>query len=85
MCRVCSSVAGSLCVLASHAWTSSLPIQELDEAARRRMPKQLFIPLPCAMARRKMVEKVFGEKGEVHSMLGTTLLDRCQAAQYMTV
>jgi hypothetical protein len=33
--------------------------QELDEAARRRMPKQLFIPLPCEAARRKMLEKVF--------------------------
>ena len=30
--------------------------EELDEAARRRMPKQLYIPLPCAEARKRMVE-----------------------------
>mmetsp|Transcript_14478 Transcript_14478/g.39206 ORF Transcript_14478/g.39206 Transcript_14478/m.39206 type:complete len:493 (-) Transcript_14478:596-2074(-) len=29
--------------------------EELDEAARRRMPKQLYIPLPCAEARRQMI------------------------------
>lgn len=31
--------------------------QELDEAARRRLPKQLYIPLPCADARRAMVTR----------------------------
>ena len=31
--------------------------EELDEAARRRMPKQLYIPLPCAEARRQMLER----------------------------
>ncbi len=31
--------------------------EELDEAARRRMPKQLYIPLPCPNARRAMVRK----------------------------
>ena len=31
--------------------------EELDEAARRRMPKQLYIPLPCPSARRAMVRK----------------------------
>ena len=31
--------------------------EELDEAARRRMPKQLYIPLPCERARRIMIEK----------------------------
>ena len=30
---------------------------ELDEAARRRMPKQLYIPLPCEDARKIMIEK----------------------------
>lgn len=29
--------------------------QELDEAARRRMPKQLYIPLPCEAARQQMI------------------------------
>ncbi len=36
-------------------------VQELDEAARRRMPKQLYIPLPCAAARRQMIERQLGE------------------------
>ncbi len=35
-------------------------MQELDEAARRRMPKQLYIPLPCAAARRQMVDRQLG-------------------------
>ena len=35
-------------------------VQELDEAARRRMPKQLYIPLPCADARRHMIERQLG-------------------------
>ena len=35
--------------------------EELDEAARRRMPKQLYIPLPCEEARRAMVAKGIAE------------------------
>ena len=35
--------------------------EELDEAARRRMPKQLYIPLPCEEARRAMVSKGIAE------------------------
>ena len=31
--------------------------EELDEAARRRMPKQLYVPLPCAAARRAMLDR----------------------------
>lgn len=34
--------------------------QELDEAARRRLPKQLYIPLPCAGARRTMLDRELG-------------------------
>ena len=34
--------------------------EELDEAARRRMPKQLYVPLPCDEARRAMVLRAFG-------------------------
>ncbi|GAX82390.1 hypothetical protein CEUSTIGMA_g9818.t1 [Chlamydomonas eustigma] len=29
--------------------------EELDDAARRRLPKQLYIPLPCPLAREQMV------------------------------
>ena len=36
-------------------------VQELDEAARRRMPKQLYIPLPCAAARRQMIDRQLGK------------------------
>eukprot|EP00210_Caulerpa_lentillifera_P008419 g8031.t1 len=35
--------------------------QELDEAARRRMPKQLYIPLPCPEARRQLVLKLMSK------------------------
>jgi SpoVK/Ycf46/Vps4 family AAA+-type ATPase len=31
--------------------------EELDEAARRRLPKQLYIPLPCPEARRQMIQR----------------------------
>ena len=43
--------------------------QELDEAARRRMPKQLYIPLPCAAARQAMVERQLGPGSSVQSAL----------------
>lgn len=33
-----------------------LAFQELDDAARRRLPKQLHVPLPCETARRDIVE-----------------------------
>lgn len=36
-------------------------MQELDEAARRRLPKQLYIPLPCPAARKAMLERELGE------------------------
>ncbi|CAD7694730.1 unnamed protein product [Ostreobium quekettii] len=34
--------------------------EELDEAARRRMPKQLYIPLPCEPARKEMILRQLG-------------------------
>lgn len=37
--------------------------EELDEAARRRLPKQLYVPLPCADARRAMLERALGLGG----------------------
>lgn len=42
--------------------------EELDEAARRRMPKQLYIPLPCDAARRTMIAK--GLKEIKHDVSG---------------
>jgi hypothetical protein len=39
-------------------------VQELDEAARRRMPKQLYIPLPCEEARRNMLLRQLGPGGK---------------------
>ena len=37
--------------------------QELDEAARRRLAKQVYIPLPCAAARRQIVTHMLGGGG----------------------
>lgn len=39
-------------------------LQELDEAARRRMPKQLYIPLPCEAARGQMLDRGLGAIAE---------------------
>lgn len=38
---------------------------ELDEAARRRLPKQLYIPLPCPNARKAMLERELGESSVI--------------------
>ncbi|KAK9838347.1 hypothetical protein WJX81_006435 [Elliptochloris bilobata] len=43
--------------------------EELDEAVRRRMPKQLYIALPCAEARRAMLERALGPEGGVRAAL----------------
>ena len=48
---------------------TSTCVQELDEAARRRLPKQLYIPLPCAHARRSMIERQLGPSSGVASAL----------------
>lgn len=50
-------------------YKGSTALQELDEAARRRMPKQLYIPLPCAEARQSMVERQLGPGSSVQSAL----------------
>ena len=42
--------------------------EELDEAARRRMPKQMYIPLPCKRAREEMVHRVL-TRGSIASQL----------------
>ena len=47
-----------------HLYTSTL-LQELDDAARRRLPKQLYISLPCGLARKEMV------RGRYSRMWGT--------------
>jgi SpoVK/Ycf46/Vps4 family AAA+-type ATPase len=39
----------------SHLLSSIISPQELDEAARRRLVKRLYIPLPDRMARRSLV------------------------------
>ncbi|KAJ9506314.1 hypothetical protein QJQ45_005068 [Haematococcus lacustris] len=43
--------------------------EELDEAARRRMPKQLYIPLPCAAARLQMIQRQLGPGSDVAATL----------------
>ena len=47
--------------------------EELDEAARRRLPKQLYIPLPCPEARRQMVQR---QLLHISSNLSTEDLDK---------
>ena len=42
--------------------------EELDEAARRRMPKQMYIPLPCEKAREEMIHRVLTH-GSIASQL----------------
>ena len=42
--------------------------EELDEAARRRMPKQMYIPLPCEKAREEMIHRVM-TNGSIASQL----------------
>ena len=50
--------------------------EELDEAARRRMPKQLYIPLPCGLARKQMVQRQLGPDGVVAASLSDSDLDK---------
>ncbi|KAF6255419.1 fidgetin-like protein 1-like protein [Scenedesmus sp. NREL 46B-D3] len=53
--------------------------EELDEAARRRMPKQLYIPLPCAEARRQLVVRQLGPDAKVAADLSDADLDKVVA------
>ena len=53
--------------------------QELDDGARRRMPKQLYIPLPCAAARRDMVLRTLSAgKGVAHNLSESDLDTLCE-------
>ena len=36
--------------------------QELDEAARRRFVKRLYIPLPCNEARKEIVDRLIRQQ-----------------------
>ncbi|KXZ44405.1 hypothetical protein GPECTOR_68g376 [Gonium pectorale] len=50
--------------------------EELDEAARRRLPKQLYIPLPCAAARKVMLMNAFKRGSEVATALSDADIDK---------
>ncbi len=53
--------------------------QELDDGARRRMPKQLYIPLPCAAARRDMILRTLSAgKGVAHNLSDSDLDMICE-------
>ena len=54
-------------------------LQELDEAARRRLPKQLYIPLPCSAARAAMVQRALGPTSSVAAHLPPDHLARIVA------
>ena len=49
--------------------------QELDDGARRRLAKQLYIPLPCAAARRAIVTNILGADASVKHALSDADLD----------
>ena len=53
--------------------------EELDEAARRRLPKQLYIPLPCDEARRQMVLRQLGPGASVAADLSDADLSKVVA------
>lgn len=56
--------------------------QELDDGARRRMPKQLYIPLPCAAARRDMILRTLSAgKGVAHSLTDADLDLICEKTE----
>jgi fidgetin-like protein 1 len=50
--------------------------QELDEAARRRLPKQLYVPLPCDAARRHMILRQLGPRSSVASSFSDSDIDK---------
>lgn len=53
--------------------------QELDDGARRRLPKQLYIPLPCAAARRDMILRTLSAgKGVAHKLSESDLDTICE-------
>ena len=49
--------------------------QELDDGARRRLAKQLYIPLPCADARRAIVTNILDADESVTHRLSDADLD----------
>lgn len=53
--------------------------EELDEAARRRMPKQLYIPLPDSDARREMVLRQLGPEGSISASLSDADVEKIVA------
>jgi len=58
--------------------------QELDDGARRRLAKQLYIPLPCAAARRDMILKTLSPAGEtavIHALTEKDLDIICEKTE----
>jgi AAA+ superfamily predicted ATPase len=49
--------------------------QELDDGARRRLSKQLYIPLPCPRARRAMIANILNADASVAHALSDADLD----------
>ena len=49
--------------------------QELDEAARRRLAKQVYIPLPCSAARRQIVSHLLRDEASCKHTLSAGDLD----------
>lgn len=75
----CVAVLQGLYYCSDYAHYLCMPAQELDEAARRRMPKQLYIPLPCEEAREQMILRQLGPAGTVPSDLSAADLAKVVA------
>jgi SpoVK/Ycf46/Vps4 family AAA+-type ATPase len=56
-----------------------MPLQELDEAARRRMVKRLYIPLPDSAARRTLVQRLMSS--QPHTLDDKDLDEVCAATE----
>lgn len=52
--------------------------EELDEAARRRFVKRIYIPLPDAAGRAQLINRLLGESDDGHALSGTDVNDLVQ-------
>jgi SpoVK/Ycf46/Vps4 family AAA+-type ATPase len=52
--------------------------EELDEAARRRFVKRIYIPLPDAAGRAQLVNRLLGESDDGHALGGADVYDLVQ-------
>ena len=76
---LCIIVPSSLSLFSSLLYLTIIIMcrpQEIDEAARRRLVKRLYIPLPDGPARKQIVDNLLRE--QAHSLTGQELEELCQ-------